>query len=43
MLQATSASLSMGFRKNLISSETPRVSEKVDMDDAFDDFMDQIG
>merc|ERR1719401_911488 len=43
VLQATSASLSMDKRKNLIASEAPRVSEPATMDDAFQDFMREVG
>lgn len=43
VMQATSSSLSMAKRQNLISTEVPRVSDPVNMDDAFNDFMRDLG
>lgn len=43
VLQATSSSLSMDKRKNLLATEVPRVREAVNVDDAFQDFMSELG
>jgi len=42
-LQVSSSSLSMEKRQHLVATEVPRVAEKMNMDDAFADFMDEIG
>lgn len=43
VLQATAASLSMSNRQNLVSTEVPRVTERLDVEDAFSQLMNEIG
>merc|ERR1711972_1069844 len=43
VLQATSASLAKDKRAKLLASEVPRVSERTRIDDAFEDFMREVG
>lgn len=43
VVQVSSSSLSLEKRKNLLFSEKPKVAEKVDMDDEFAAFMDEVG
>lgn len=42
VLQASSASLSQDARKRLLFTEAPKVAEKVNIEDAFQDFMGQL-
>ncbi|CAE7643629.1 GIP [Symbiodinium pilosum] len=42
VLQASSASLSQDSRKRLLFTEAPKVVEKVNIEDAFQDFMHQL-
>lgn len=43
VLQATGSSLTMANRQKLVATEVPRVAEKLDVEDAFGAFMDQLG
>eukprot|EP00931_Biecheleriopsis_adriatica_P001360 TRINITY_DN10169_c0_g2_i1.p1 TRINITY_DN10169_c0_g2~~TRINITY_DN10169_c0_g2_i1.p1 ORF type:complete len:523 (+),score=159.06 TRINITY_DN10169_c0_g2_i1:81-1649(+) len=43
VLQASSASLTKEARSKVLFTEAPKVAEKINMDDAFKDFMDAIG
>lgn len=43
VLQASSASLVLDNRKKTVASEVPRVADPVNVDDAFADFMKEIG
>lgn len=43
VVQVSSASLSQEARKRVLSTEKPAVAERVDMDEAFDQFMAELG
>lgn len=41
-MQVSSNSLSLEARKRVLSTERPRVEEKVDLDDAFEAFLREV-